>query len=133
MFWNYRKTHHKPLIHDIVTGRKVQTKLVCRFRLLKVRELEFQPNIPTFWVHKWSVKSCHELQWSASNFFHLSSWKPAQKKPKSKLLNVILTQVFFFDFSVFKSRLWALIKKVTSRTLIYCAKILAFHLVLSCC
>ena len=34
-----------------------------------------------------------------ATFFHLSSWKPAQKKPKSRLLNIFLPQVgFFFTF-----------------------------------
>ena len=66
-----------------------------------------------------------------TSFFHLSSWKPAQKKPKSRLLNIFLPQVGFFHFSGLNSRLWALIKKVRPRFLIYAAKILAFHLVLS--
>ena len=66
-----------------------------------------------------------------ATIFHLLNWKPAQKKPKRRLLNVILPQVGFFDFSVFKSRLWALIKKARPRSLIYGVKILPFHLVLS--
>ena len=119
------------LIHDIVTGGKVETKLSCRFRLLKVRELEFQPSLPTFWVPKGSVKFRHGLQWSASNYFSPGQLKTSPKKPKSRLLNIILPQVGFFDFSAFKSRLWALIKKVRSRFLIYDVKILAFHLILS--
>ena len=57
------------LIYDIVTGGKVQTKLSCGFRHLKVRELEFQPHLPTSWVPKGSVKFRHGLQWSASNYF----------------------------------------------------------------
>ena len=67
-----------------------------------------------------------------ATFFHLSSWKPAQKKPKSRLLYVILTQVGFFDFSALNSWLWALIKKWRPRFLIYAAKISALHQVLSC-
>ena len=66
-----------------------------------------------------------------ATIFHLLSLKPAKKKPKSRLLNIILPQVGFFDFSAFKSRLWALIKKARSKSLIYGVKILAFHLVLS--
>ena len=53
-------------------------------------------------------------------------------KPKSRLLIVILTLKCFVYFSSFKSRLRALIKKVYSRSLIYLAKILVFHLILSC-
>jgi hypothetical protein len=112
-----------------MTGGKVQTWLIRRFRLLRVLELEFQLCIPTFWIHKWSVKSCHGLQWVASKGFYLPSWKPGQNKPKSRLLNIVLTQVGFFDFSAFKSRLQALIKKARPRSLIYGVKILDFHLV----
>ena len=65
-----------------------------------------------------------------ATIFHLLSWKPAQKKQKSRLLNVLLPQVGFIDFSAFKSRLWALIKKARPRFLIYGVKILAFHLIL---
>ena len=68
--------------NDIVTGGKVQTKLSCRFRHLKARELEFQPHLPTFWVHKWWVMSRHGLQWSASNNFSSAQLKTSPKKAK---------------------------------------------------
>ena len=66
--------------HYIVTGGKVKTKPSCRFRHLKVRELEFQPHLPTFWVHKWSSKSRHRLQWSPSNYFSSAQLKTSPKK-----------------------------------------------------
>ena len=65
-----------------MTGGIVQTKLICRFRHLKVRELEFQPHLPTFWVHKWSVKSHHGLQWVASNYFLPAQLKTSPKEAK---------------------------------------------------
>ena len=43
------------------------------------------------------------------------------------ILEQCVPQVGFFDFSAFKSRLWALIKKARSRSLIYDVNILAYH------
>ena len=79
-----------------MTGGKVQTKLSCRFRHLKVRELEFQPHLPSFWVHKWSVKSRHGLQWSASNYFSPVQLKTRPKVPKIRLLKHHPTPSRFF-------------------------------------
>ena len=69
-----------------MTGGKVQTKLSCRFRHLKGQELESQQHLPTFWVHKWLVKSRHGLQWSASNYFSPVQLKTRPKVPKIRLL-----------------------------------------------
>ena len=79
-----------------MTGGKVQTKPSCRFRHSKVRELEFQPHLPTFWVHKWSVKSPHGLQWSASNYFSPVQLKTRPKIPKIRLLKHYPTPSRFF-------------------------------------
>ena len=79
-----------------MTGGKVKTKPSCRFRHLKVRELEFQPHLPTFWVHKWSVKSRHGLQWSASNYFSPVQLKTRPKVPKIRLLKHHPTPSRFF-------------------------------------
>ena len=65
-----------------------------------------------------------------STIFHLSSWKPGQKFQKLGYQNITLPQVGFFDFSAFKSRLWALNKKCRPRFLMYGVKLLAFHPVL---
>ena len=79
-----------------MTGGKVQTKPSCRFRHLMVRELEFQPHLPTFWVPKGSVKSCHGLQWSASNYFSPVQLKTRPKVPNIRLLKHHPTPSRFF-------------------------------------
>ena len=79
-----------------MTGGKVKTKLSCRFRHLKVREFEFQPHLPTFFVHKWSGKSRHGLQWSASNYFSPFQLKTRPKVPKIRLLKHHPTPSRFF-------------------------------------
>ena len=84
------------LTHDIVTGEKVKTKPSCHFRHLKVQELEFQPHLPRYWVRKWSVKSHHGLQWSASNYFSLVQLKTRPKVSKIRLLKHHPTPSRFF-------------------------------------
>ena len=79
-----------------MTGGKVQTKLSCHFRLLKVRELEFQPHLPTFWVPKGSAKSRHGLQWSANNYFSPVQLKTRPEVPKIRLLKYHPTSSRFF-------------------------------------
>ena len=64
--------------------------------LLRVRELDFQPHLPTFWVHKWYVKSRHGLQWAASNYFLPAQLKTSPVEAKRLVVKCHLNPSGFF-------------------------------------